>query len=103
MLELQGDQISLKGPEHAKAQDQNRRKPDRQLQPVRRMKYQLHPDSKAADYKTDYQNNENGRTIATIDGTKILPAIITGVRNIKKASKKFPLSACRAFAGKPGA
>ncbi|MDF2365770.1 MAG: hypothetical protein P1U71_00750 [Sneathiella sp.] len=103
MLELQCDQIRLKGPQQTDTQDQYRRKPNGQLQPVWRMKHKLHSDGKAADDETDDQNNENGRTITAINGTEILPTGIAGFHYIKKALKKFPLSACRAFAGKPGA
>lgn len=67
------------------------------------MEYKLHPDGKTANDKSDDQNDKNGRAIATIDGTETLSASITGLCDIKKAFKKFPLSACRAFAGKSGA
>jgi hypothetical protein len=66
------------------------------------MKNKLHPDGKAANYETNYQNDEDGRPIATIDRIEILTTNIAGFRNIKKALKKLPLSASRAFAGKPG-
>ncbi len=103
MLELQSDQIGLEWPEKSNAQDQYCRKPNSQLQPVWRMEYKLRPDSKAANDETDDQNDKNGRAITAVDGTETLPTSITRLRDIQKALKKFPLSASRAFAGKPGA
>ena len=101
MLDLQGDQIGLRGPQQTNTQNKYDRQPDRELHPVRRVIDQFRHDGKPADQKTNDKYNENSRAIPTVDGTEILTADITVIGNIQETGKKFPLSAGRAFAGKP--
>src|SRR5690606_2483563 len=98
MLELQGDQECLAGSQQSDAQNKDCRQPDRQLQPVGRMKDQFGQDGKAANQKSDNEDDKDGRSVAAVHGAEILPADLALVHDIEKAVKKFPLSAGRALA-----
>src|SRR3569832_2403759 len=101
-LILERDHGGLEGPQEQQRQEDDRRDPEDEVHPRRRVEQRFDDEGEDDDDRRDGEDHENRGTVAAVGKLQIEPAALADRRDLEEARDQCPLPASRAAAGGAG-